>query len=683
MLRRLRRARRRLILATAAAAALAGAVPAAGFDTSSHADITRDALGAEGFGATAADVVRVNNWFVDLYENSEDLSHSGHGGVLVTLLGGGYGDREHWSPAVVEAADRAHFDSTNRTLSDTAAVAAEWDRLRAAVEGLVREARDRDDPLAVLTVLGISLHQVQDFYTHTNWVEPAGRAGFDGPGWTARGLGTSPTWFDLPPEIRDGRRVHAGGSIGVARGHGSWKSDGNRSLATAMNKDWPGRPLYDEAYTSAFFATRQWVQAVRGWVGDEAFWRRVMAYADTGGGDLAHDVRGSERMSIAAGHWQGQGEPCRPALSLDYCGANEGPGGRLTDLRTATNDFFEDRPKTRFRRTWEGHVTRVGSPVPVGQVREVPSSQPLQRTTRFVKAQVTSIREVDDMDFLAADQAEYYTHAAIGGQRYRSAVIFGEDDFGFARPHHPFTFIKSVPVGRQYPEPLTTLRVEIRTGDVDRAGTDDDVTLRVGGRAFALDKRLYDDFERGDRDVYSVPIDAAAADGMSVNDIRSIRIEKSPDGRNGEWRLEGVTVIANGRTIYDNQRIGRWLQGASRAWQATGFTPVRRVTTAVPVWLQLKEKDTLVYGDDDHPDIHPDDARRDLATSYSPGAPAQTGEAAGGSRYGGRLGDRPRARLRYRIGTIVPVPIGGAAPAPTPRPAPARPGGAGAPPPRA
>ena len=37
---------------------------------------------------------------------------------------------------------------------------------------IAREARDENDPAKLLTVLGVSLHQVQDFYTHTNWMEP-------------------------------------------------------------------------------------------------------------------------------------------------------------------------------------------------------------------------------------------------------------------------------------------------------------------------------------------------------------------------------------------------------------------------------------------------------------------------------------------------------------------------------
>ena len=71
-------------------------------------------------------------------------------------------------------------------------------------------------------------------------------------------------------------------------------------------------------------------------------------------------------------------------------------------------------------------------------------------------------------------------------------------------------------MGATFAEPVTSLRVEIRTSSARYAGTDDDVYLRVGaGLRFALDKRLYDDFERGDRDTYSVPIDDAVRAGLT------------------------------------------------------------------------------------------------------------------------------------------------------------------------
>jgi hypothetical protein len=79
--------RRWAIAAVAAVALLAAPGGARAFDTGPHSDITRDALLAEGFGATAADVVVVNNWFVDLYSNSSKIPQSGHADTAVSVLG--------------------------------------------------------------------------------------------------------------------------------------------------------------------------------------------------------------------------------------------------------------------------------------------------------------------------------------------------------------------------------------------------------------------------------------------------------------------------------------------------------------------------------------------------------------------------------------------------------------------
>ncbi len=198
---------------------------------------------------------------------------SGHAGTLTTVLGGASPLTRFfkWPDAVVQSADRSHFDSTAGGFATTEQVTAEWDRLRRSVGALALEARDRNDPVQLLSVLGISLHQVQDFYTHSNWLEPGGVPGGVGPDWAGKGFGATPTWFDLPAAVhrRAGQR---GGSSGINRDHGSWKADGNSSLTRFNAKDWPGRPLYTEAHVAAYFATRQWVRALRAHVADETVW---------------------------------------------------------------------------------------------------------------------------------------------------------------------------------------------------------------------------------------------------------------------------------------------------------------------------------------------------------------------------------------------------------------------------
>ena len=197
------------------------------YDTGPHADMTRDALAAEGFSAGGANAGMVNNWFVDYYTNPDDNPYSGHAHALIGLLRFGF-NREDWLFQWVEWAQRMHFDAGIREvgmadLSNTAGVEQEWQRLMFLTQKWVQYAGRQNNPYDVMAVLGISLHAVQDFYTHSNWVEdPQHRERRGGPGVASLGFGDTPTWFDVPPEVRqqlvDNRAVYTGVK-GIPRGH--------------------------------------------------------------------------------------------------------------------------------------------------------------------------------------------------------------------------------------------------------------------------------------------------------------------------------------------------------------------------------------------------------------------------------------------------------------------------------
>ena len=335
------------------------------------------------------------------------------------------------------------------------------------------------------------------------------------------------------------------------------------------------------------------------------------------------------------------------------CGDRNGPGGNLIDLRGAVIDYFEPvLVKSQMRRLFEQNIVRVQGDAP-GPGLVVPSTQALQRATQFVRLQVTSMAEINNLDI--PGDADLFTRARIGSQRYISGVINSRDSFRFTLPNYPFTFLKSFPFGQTFGTPLTSIRVRIRTGDVRFAGTDDDVYLRISDtRRFALDKRLYDDFERGDNDTYSVPIDGAVEDGLTTGNIRFLQIEKSRDGVAGGWRLGGASIWVNDRPVYSNDRIDRWLENNSREFRAPRFTALPATGREAPVFLQLWEQDAPIRGDHDHTDINSLDRRQDTALAYAPGAPLRTGDAVGGSAFGGRLGDGERARLSWKLQTFFP-----------------------------
>lgn len=670
-----------VLSALTAIAVLAMPAGAQAFDTGPHTDITRDALTAEGFGATATDVVVVNNWFVDLYSNSSKIPQSGHADTAVSVFGALFENDEHWSQGELDAANRLHFDAGIFDIANATKAEAEWNRLQRATTQALRSIKSAgfNKEVQVLSVIGTTVHSLQDFYSHSTWIEQQGLEGAVGPDWSQMPFGHTPTWFDVPQSTRKDLNVYIGASTDHKdRPHGKWNTDGNKNIIHGLNKDWPGRPGYDNAYLTSYFATRQWVQAIHAALGDEALWQSTIHYANRRGGQLDHDLNGALTIGRMTGHWQGQGEPCDPSIALAPCGAQNGLGGDLIGARSAVNDYFEDRGRTVFRSAFQSQLPLFGQVDPNGDLLPITSSQGMQRTTRFVKVRITSmkgvgLRALGDPGLL--DRADNYSRATIAGQGFWSGEINGRDSFGFGRPYAPFEFIKAIPVGSSYAEPVTTMTVEIRTSSKLYSGTDDDVYLRISPtKRFALDKRLYNDFERGDRDTYSVPIDGAVLNGLTVGDITRVQIDKSSDGVGGGWRLRGVKLVVNGRTVYSRDGIERWLEDDHRTWRAPDFKASAPVGAALPITIDLYDEDSNVYGGDDHGDLNRYDMRKRLALAYVPGTPPGTPpgtRATGGSFLSGRLGDGDKASITYLIETLTPTaapfrPPPGAAPEPRP-----------------
>jgi len=192
------------------------------------------------------------------------------------------------------------------------------------------------------------------------------------------------------------------------------------------------------------------------------------------------------------------------------------------------------------------------------------------------------------------------------------------------------------------------MTVRIETGNRSGAGTDDDVYLNIGSHRFSLDKRLYDDFERGDDDTYAVPIGNATRDGLSIGDIGRVSIEKSKDG--SAWYLHAVTLTVNGRTFLRNRSIDRWLEKSKRVWTAPGLTRDHRTSDVVPIWLQLREDD---FGAQDTGDINIFDRNTSLPIAYRLGTRVHQ-TVTGAARLSGRLSmdNGDKARVTYLINTI-------------------------------
>ena len=622
------------------------------FDTQPHADMTRDALTAEGFGRPGANVGMVNNYFVDYYTNPDDNPYSGHANALVGFLRFKL-NHEDWLHQWVEGARRLHFDAEKRQvpmpdLSSTAGVDKEWQRLMFLTRKWVQYAGRQNNPLPSdggagnLAALGAGLLRAQQLGRGS---EPGGRAR-----WPRGGLARIRRHAHLVRRAPGDPCADDRQSRGLHRGEGHPARA--RPLAVeqeqephgGLNKDWNGRPKYEEAYVTAYFATRQWIRAVRTWLGNEPLWRRAQSLPNTPG--LRHDVTGAEQISIFSGHWMGGGEPCLPFK----CGDRTGKAGSVTSLRLALGDFHDIGP-TVYRRAFNQYIPAFRDyPTEPISMPDLPSTRTDQEFTRFVKLEVLSYSGIDLGDIRGSGAADIYANAAMDGQPYTSTVINGENSFSFPRSYAPFTWIRSVPIFQRESTPVETMTVRIETGNKSGAGTDDNVYLDIGRHRFSLDKRLYDDFERRDDDTYAVALGDATRNGLTIGDISRVSIEKSKDGIAGGWFLHGVTLVVNGRTIIRNRNIDRWLEDSKRVWVAPNLTRDNRRNDVIPVWLQLKEDD---FGPQDLGDINIFDRNTSLPIAYRLGTRVRE-TVTGSDRLSGRLSmdNGDKARVTFRISSF-------------------------------
>lgn len=281
---------KRLVTPLLALAILVGAAaPAAAFDTGHHFDLTASVLKAKGLGDAAVRQAQVANWISD---------------YLNTPV---YPDR-----TLARQFDLMHFDD----LADDEAVRIRWAGTVRNTRRVVQDAARRGDAEGVLTALGMTLHAVQDFYSHSNWVELHPRE----PGGPYRAT----TYFrDAAPPGPMRTSLDPKRASHVDLAHGDYFK--------GMNKDSHVRQGWDEAYLFAHAATDEWAEAVKGWTeaARPGFWAACEAWRPDAATrrDLRKQLVAAQRLSSwgsagfmsdlaffrrlvptgADGHWKGNG----------------------------------------------------------------------------------------------------------------------------------------------------------------------------------------------------------------------------------------------------------------------------------------------------------------------------------------------------------------------------------------
>ncbi|WP_395091219.1 C2 domain-containing protein [Armatimonas sp.] len=289
---------------------LVGLVPAAkAFDTGPHQDLTREVLAEIGFNQDANETVQLENWLTDYYTNQP---------LLKKVL-----------PSIHVSLDKLHFDN----LTTTSQVDHYWQRFTVNSKIAFQEAARNKDSFRILVLLGMSLHAVQDFYTHSNWVETH-------PAPPGSDYATV-TWFDTKNRnsVRTGSYPALSNPPG-ANDHGNYTH--------GLNHDSQSRPEFHRAYTFAYAASRQWVSQVRAWVTeiDANEWQAAQhqSLSSSDRSQLKAGLEAAYRISewVAAdgndGHWKGKGSGSGPEFYA------AGAAWMTTPCEKFTRPFFTPVP---------------------------------------------------------------------------------------------------------------------------------------------------------------------------------------------------------------------------------------------------------------------------------------------------------------------------------------------------
>jgi len=400
---------------------------ASAFDTGTHFDLTEDVLKYEGFSPNAIATVQSANFMVDFYE------FIGKPKIRKALDD----DCRPRLKDVLRIADAQHFDDLHSTVE----VARKWDTMLAATRETIKQKSppNTTDLLGLMALLGMSLHNVQDFYTHSNWVEGNPNGPPLGRGSLTR-YGPNPTWLSLDRADREQLDVYTDlDRPSIKRGHGVWDSD-----STALNKDWSGRPYYSEAYIAAWFATRQWVRLFQSFV-DPVTWGKMQQFSKASF-DPSRDWDYARKISFYGGHWYGNGGPEGAWDMISSRVAATSPDflvpavlGYMGGRCISKNPSALRAEAERLLLTW-GDAAYQGPENPT-----LPNASP--ENVRFVQLKVHKIAAIGGGDGFLGGDMDWYARAMIGGQRYWSGLIDEHDAFDFDHaPYAPWTMTKAEPV---------------------------------------------------------------------------------------------------------------------------------------------------------------------------------------------------------------------------------------------
>lgn len=389
--------------------------PTYSFDTGHHSDITRNALDYFGFSDDTIKIVQVLNWVVDFYS-----VNVGKKLFDFQLL---------------------HCD----TLRNTTESVCYWNNLSHAMKIAITDAAKDKDIFGLVSLLGFSLHSVQDFYSHSSWVETHSRNGSCSCyrsdtyfSYAGGDLSKLPNIFsdacDMCKRVED--RITP-----IMVPHGAYCS--------GINKDSIVRPNHEEAYVFAFVASVEWVNATKLWIEavDPKIWSQIIAFNEV---DYTSDLKTHYEVTLWLltsptndGHWKGSGSGIALRGLMRYLYWSIKPDSPLIS-RVKTERIFE-------RLTHPSPYTPCSFPPPANSSLIAGVSQKFKSTMKAVILRTTEIFKTAQYDISSLVKRNFTDVPKTKYSLYAKVVIDGQE---FVEPTqksivHPFwTSIKIVDMSK-------------------------------------------------------------------------------------------------------------------------------------------------------------------------------------------------------------------------------------------
>lgn len=252
------------------------------FDTWWHAECTRKAMTANGFSGDARLAAQVSNYITDFHS--------------ATLFLTGIPEKQRVEVFKLKqemSYEYMHFDA----IFTTEDIEKNWQKVFANTVQTLKKYNNNPDVksgfrlIVLFNILGASLHIVQDFYSHSNWVNT----------YVSLKKTVVPTWFSEDSAYRRSLQLYTGaypdGSVKGKKGHAE------------LNKDCSSIALNKEAVEVAERASIEWIKKLME-AAPELPWSELKSYNIQGDQILKNflvklDATFLTSGSIVAGHLDG------------------------------------------------------------------------------------------------------------------------------------------------------------------------------------------------------------------------------------------------------------------------------------------------------------------------------------------------------------------------------------------